>query len=100
MIGGRRAVGLALGSVQGLAGLHYFDAETGQLVEVESVLSAGPQGQLKVTVDFSDFRSVDGVVQPFVTIMTNPAMRIVTTIQSVVFNVPLDDAIFKPRKDG
>ncbi|MFI5337805.1 MAG: hypothetical protein ACHQ5A_13540, partial [Opitutales bacterium] len=62
--------------------------------------TAGPQGQLKVTVDFSDFRTVDGIVLPFVTVMTNPAMRIVTTILSVQHNVPLDDAIFKPRKDG
>ncbi|MFI5336553.1 MAG: hypothetical protein ACHQ5A_07200, partial [Opitutales bacterium] len=83
VIGGRRALGLVLGTVQGSAGSHYFDAETGQLLQVESNITAGPQGQLKVTVDFSDFRTVDGIVLPFVTVMTNPAMRIVTTILSV-----------------
>jgi hypothetical protein len=39
------------------------------------------------------------MVMPFVTTMTNPAMRTITTVESVKNNVELDNAIFQPRPD-
>ena len=97
-VDGRRTEVVSLGNMQGVAGLHYFDAENGRLLRVETNFSAGPKSTLKATVDFSDFRTVDGVVMAFKTTVNNPAMRLVITVDSVANNVPLDDAIFLPRK--
>lgn len=99
MLNGRKVVAMELASLAGKAGAHYFEVESGQLVRVESVLALGPDGSLPVTIDFSDFRAVDGVTLPFKTVMSNPALQVVTTVESVKQNVELDDAIFKPRKE-
>jgi hypothetical protein len=96
---GRQLVGIALATLQGPVGVFYFDTKTFLLVRLETFVQAGPNGQLKVVADFSDFRRVDGIMIPFVTVVTNPAMRIVTTIESVQHDLPLDDAMFRPRKN-
>ena len=96
---GRLVTGIALATPQGPVGNFYFDTKTFLLVRVETFVQAGANGQLKIVADFSDFRKVDGVIIPFVTVITNPAMRLVTTIESVTQNVPLDDALFEPRKN-
>ena len=98
-VDGHRTAVVSLGNMQGVAGLHYFDTETGRLLRVETNFSTGPKGILKATVDFSDFRKVDGVLIAFKTTINNPAMRLIITIDSVVNNVPLEDTIFRPRKD-
>jgi len=97
--GDRRIVGVSMATLAGPVGNFYFDTATFDLVRLETFMQAGQDGQLKVVADFGDFRKVDGVVMPFRTVITNPAMRMVTTLQSVQDNVPLDDAIFKPRKE-
>jgi hypothetical protein len=99
-INGQRAVALELASPAGRAGRHYFDLRSGQLVRVEAELSFGAEGSLPVTMDFSDFRAVDGVTLPFKTVMANPALRIETIVESVEQNRELDDALFRQRKDG
>jgi hypothetical protein len=98
-VNGRRAVAVALATLQGPAGVYVFDAENGRLLQVESTMGEGGKSYLKVTLEFSDFRTVDHVVLPFVTTMTNPAIRTVTTVESVKNNVELDNAIFRPRPD-
>lgn len=98
-VNGRRTQALALASMQGIAGTYYFDEENGRLLRVESVVSAGPQSSMTATFDFSDFREVNGITLPFMTVMTNPAVRMVTKVESVENNVALDDAIFRPRRD-
>ncbi|MDB6093673.1 MAG: hypothetical protein JWM32_1235 [Verrucomicrobia bacterium] len=98
-VNGRPAYAIKLASLQGVAGTYFFDKENGRLVRIESVFNVGPQSNLRAALDFSDFRNVEGVIMPFVTTMTNPAMRTVTTLESVKVNVPVDDAIFRPRKD-
>jgi len=95
----RTLVGIALATLQGPAGNFYFDTQTYLLVRMETYVQAGASGQLKITADFSDFRPVDGLKVPFVTVITNPAMRLVTTIESIEQNVPLEEAFFAPRKD-
>jgi hypothetical protein len=52
-----------------------------------------------VAIDFSDFRLIDGVMLPFETVITNPALRVVTRIQSVKHKVELDNEIVRPRKE-
>ena len=97
-IDGRKVAVMELASRGERAGAHSFDVESGQLVRVESAVRLGTEGELAVTIDFSDFRQVDAVTLPYRTVVTNPAMRVVTTLSSVQHNVELDDAIFRPRK--
>ena len=97
--GDRRIIGIAMAALSGPVGNFYFDTRTYELVRVETFMQAGADGQLKVTADFTDYRRVDGVRLPFRTTITNPAVRIVTTVVSVEHNVPLEDKIFQPRKE-
>lgn len=99
VVNGRRLTGIALASLQGQAGNFYFDPRTAELVEVETFVQAGASGQLKMTAEFSDYRKVDGVMIPYVTRLTNPAMQMVMTVESVKHNVPIDDALFRPKKE-
>jgi hypothetical protein len=95
---GRALTGIALATIGGPAGILYFDTKTGRLVRADSFVQAGANGQLKIVADFSDFRKVDGVTMPFVTVLTNPAIRTVMTIESIKQNVPIDEALFQPKK--
>jgi hypothetical protein len=55
--------------------------------------------EVAYTVSYSDYRDVDGVKLPFKTTIFSVANgNIVTYIKTVKHNVPVDDAIFKPRK--
>lgn len=96
---GRELVGVAMASLKGPEGNFYFDRQTGELVQVETFMQAGANGQLKVILEFSDYRRVDGILIPHITVLTNPAMRMVTRTQSVKHNVPLDDGFFVPRRE-
>ncbi len=96
---GRNLIGIALANLQGSAGVFYFDAQTFELAKLETTVQAGANGQLKVVLEFGDYRMVDGMMIPFRSVMTNPAMRIVTTIESVEHNVPIDEKLFEPKRE-
>jgi hypothetical protein len=98
-VNGRKTAALELANLTTRAGVHHFDLETGQLLRVESVLALGSGGALPVTVDFSDFRTVDGITLPFRTRLSNPALEIETKVTSVEQNVSIDDRLFVPRKN-
>lgn len=99
-VDGRTCHAIELAMMQGTAGTHYFDAATGHLVRIESVVHTGPGGVVKVLLDFDDFRDVDGLVLPFRMTLTNPAMKMVTVTKRVEHNGEFPDRIFRPRKDG
>jgi hypothetical protein len=96
---GLRSVGISLATSVGPAGKLYFDVKTGQLVRMETAMQAGASGVLNVVAEFSDFRRVDGLVFPFRTVVTNPAMQMITTVESITHNVPLEDSLFTPKKE-
>ena len=88
-----------MASLRGPEGNFYFDRMGGELVQLESFVQTGANGQLKVVAEFSDYRRVDGVLLAHTAVVTNPAVRMVTRITSVKHNVSLEDAFFAPRKD-
>ena len=94
-----RSVGIALATSAGPAGKLFFDVKSGLLVRMESIVRAGPSGKLNVVAEFSDFRRIDGQVFAFRTVVTNPAVQMIVTVQSIKHNLPLDDALFLPKKD-
>ena len=72
----------------------YLDAETGleakRMTEIDT---------LKLEQEFGDFRTIDGMTVPFtVRLLTNGVPQSEFKVQSVEFNVPMDDAIVRmPR---
>lgn len=96
---GRTLVGVAMASLAGVEGNFYFDQKTAELVRVETFVQTGASGRLKVTAEFSDYRLVDGLLLPYLTTVTNPAMRFETRVKSVQHNVPIDDQVFVPHKE-
>jgi hypothetical protein len=62
------------------------------------IVSSTSSQKLPVTQTFSDYRAIDGVMIPYKTVSTNPAMgSVVTYVKEVKNNVPVDDAKFKPK---
>jgi hypothetical protein len=99
VVDGRPTFALALANHQGPAGTFYFDKETGLLLRMGLVVAGDRENYTESTVDFSDFRSIDGAEIPFVLVETTPLMRVVSTVRSVQNNVPLTDGIFQPRRE-
>jgi outer membrane lipoprotein-sorting protein len=75
---------------------YYLDAETG-LERKISVTGRGPDGSQMVNVtEFSDYRSVDGSMVPFVLKQRqNGTLIATTTLDKVEFNVSIDDGFFR-----
>jgi hypothetical protein len=64
-------------------------------VEVSSTSSQS----IPFTTYFSDYRAVDGVMLPFKTVSNSISQGdVVTVVNSITHNVPVDDSIFAPRK--
>jgi hypothetical protein len=95
-INGRKLRVVVCAMKQVSSGTYMFDAETGQLARLESTLQAGPQGQFQATIDFEDYRMVDGVTVPFLITTTNPALKLVMKVTAIEHNTEIDDAIFAP----
>jgi hypothetical protein len=78
----------------------YFDAET--YLPVKSVMKVDvPQlgRDVEQTVEFLDFREVDGIRLPFRQKATSSVQSYTISITRVVHNVPIDDTLFsKPAK--
>lgn len=99
MVGGRPALAVALAGGQGPAGTFYFDKENGRLLRIGSTVSGDRENSTESTVDFGDFRKVDGIDIPFIVIQTNPLVRAVSTVKAVENNPVLADEMFRPRRD-
>lgn len=72
----------------------YFDVDSGLLVRRDLTRTTS-KGSVRAEVYYHDWRVVDGVKIPFRITQSMPTMRLVTTIEEVKHNVPLDDAIFR-----
>ena len=72
----------------------YIDAQTSLAVKRVTEVDA-----LKLEQEFSDYRVVDGMRVPFVIrLLTNGVPQSEFRVQSVEFNLPMDDAIFRMPK--
>ena len=78
----------------------YYSTKTFLLLKREGVqVSSTSSIEIPYTVTYSDYRDVDGVKLPFKTSSFSVSNgNIVTNLKTVKHNVPVDDAIFKPRK--
>jgi hypothetical protein len=73
----------------------FFDAENYQLLRVVSKTDI-PElgGETEQTVDYRDYREVDGVKIAFTQSIVNAAQSISITLQTVEHNKPIDESMF------
>lgn len=78
----------------------YYSTKSFLLLKREGVIASSTSSQtLPYTVTYKDYRPVDGVILPFVTINSNSSNGdVVTTVKSVKHNVAIDNNVFAPRK--
>jgi outer membrane lipoprotein-sorting protein len=75
---------------------YYLDADTGIERKITSTLK-GPSGETATaTIEFGDFRDVNGMKAPF-TIKNSLDGHLISqvTVSKVEFNVPIDDSLFQ-----
>jgi CubicO group peptidase (beta-lactamase class C family) len=77
----------------------YYSTKTFLLLKREGIIPSSTGGpSLPYTVTYSDYRDVDGVRVPFLSVNSSISNgNIVTKITSVKHNQEVDDSIFKPR---
>lgn len=74
----------------------YVSAQTFLVLRRDLLRVGASGGRLPVTETYADYRTVEGVPMPFATTSLSPSVgRIVTTVQSVRINVPVDPAVFR-----
>lgn len=82
---------------EGAAEKWYFDTQTHLLMRSDTE-TEGPQGKVPVESYYEDYREVDGIRIPFTLKHSNPVFSIVTHLQEVKHNVPVEDEKFaKPK---
>lgn len=89
MVNTRRAHHLEVTPKDGTTAHYYVDAETGAELKI---VDAGQ------SVELSDHRRVDGILVPHhIRIVQNGVVQVEIQVDTVEFNVPIDDAMFKAR---
>ncbi|HEX8184799.1 MAG TPA: hypothetical protein VF747_08610 [Blastocatellia bacterium] len=74
----------------------YFDAATDLLVKQERETAGGAE-----EIYFSDYRAIDGVMEPFAIKIKKGESELLVTVDRVEHNRPLDAAAFRyPQADG
>lgn len=71
----------------------YFDAESGLQVKEVSTIET-PQGNFTQTVEFSNYKDVEGVLYPYTINQQMGPQSIPLKVESVTINSGLDDSIF------
>jgi outer membrane lipoprotein-sorting protein len=73
---------------------YYIDVETGVELKISTEAGAGPA----VDTEMSDYRVVEGVQVPhLIRVMQGGVVQAELRITKVVFNVPIEDSVFKVR---
>ncbi len=93
---GDRAVYLVLLTPKaGVPTMHYFDAETYQLLRVVTKVQVPEMGgDLEQTIDFSDYRDVDGVKVPFTESIMSTVQAMTIRMSTIEHNKPIDETMF------
>ena len=75
----------------------YFDPATYLVARTAAKVTSAEMGDFEQTIDFSDYRAVDGVKVAFQTVNTTPVQIVTVKLTKVVHNVTLDDAMFTKK---
>ena len=93
-INGKPAYKVQVTNEQGEKAVHYYDKESSHLVRREA-----KEGDQQTVEHYSDFRKVDGLVQPFTTRIVNGSMEMVITIEQFVPNAEIPAGVFVPPSE-
>lgn len=92
-VNGKAARALALTNMRGSQIKLFFDAASSSLVKEEL-----PAGRGAKTVEYSDYRAVNGLMEPFAMTLFDGEERYEIRLERITHNPPLDRAIFNfPR---
>ena len=72
----------------------YYDVDSGYLVKQITEVST-QQGSFNQTIDFSDYKEVDGVKYPFKIVQSMGPQTIELNVDSIKVNTGLDDSLFE-----
>ncbi len=99
-VAGEDAYIVSFEPIKGTPFREFYSTKTFMLLRRDGIIPSSTSDQsVPYTIMFSDYRDVDGIKIPFRTVSSNIANgNIVTVVRSVKHNVPVDDAIFGPRK--
>lgn len=73
----------------------WVDAETYLVLKTSVTVDAPPLGAVEQTMEFGDYRTVDGVKVPFLVKSINAAQTVTGVLTDVKHNVEIDEASFK-----
>jgi len=76
-----------------IAAKFYFDKESGYLLRILRYTKS-PLGRNPTEIDYSDFRTLDGLKVPFQETIARPNSRLTVQIEDAKFNVPVDETKF------
>jgi hypothetical protein len=94
MIDGRETYAVLFSGLYRRSAVFYFDPETYRVVRIGSAKLGNDENNIEATLDFADFRRIQGIEFPFRVTTSNAAFRTVTVVDSIELNVPLPKSTF------
>jgi outer membrane lipoprotein-sorting protein len=95
MVGDRPAFVLEVTPKTGPSARSWIDAETYLVLKTSVTVDAPPVGAIEQIMEFSDYRTVDGVKVPFVVKSINSTQTVTGVLTDVKHNVEIDEASFR-----
>ncbi len=96
-IDGRKTYAIQFSGFYQRAAVFFFDPETYRVVRIGSAKIGSGENNIEATIDFADFRRVQGIEFPFRVTTSNPAFRTVVTVDSIELSAPIPPATFAPK---
>jgi hypothetical protein len=75
----------------------YFDPSTYLTARTSAKLNTAEVGEIEQVIEFSDYRTVDGVKVAFQTVNSTPVQKVTVKLDKVEHNVTIDDAMFTKK---
>lgn len=99
-VGEREAYVLVFTPKSGSVARQFVDAESYLPIKLVTKVDTPQAGEIEHTVEFSDYRDVDGVKIPFRMTATSAVQNFTITITKVEHNTKIDDALFSKPAAG
>ena len=94
-INGKDAYAIEVEYPTGTKSTDYFDVESGLKIRTTTTVST-PQGESIQTIEFHDYKAVDGIFFPHkILIPVGGGLKLTAEAQSIEVNKGVDDAVFK-----
>ncbi|MGB0370578.1 MAG: hypothetical protein ACPGN3_04450 [Opitutales bacterium] len=73
-----------------------FSKKTWLPISLDTIADMGPTGKLPMKMYFSDYRTVEGTMVPYLTRIENPAFQFNMKLRTFRYNVDVDPKLFEP----